>query len=205
MICGADGWLRTWLEPPNGIPSHDTLGRAFARLDPQQFMQCFASWMAAVRQASSGQLVAMDGKTLRGSGDSCAGQGAMQLVSARATANHVVLAQVKVEEGPSEIAAILQVLEMLELEGCVVTIDAIGCQKGIAAQVVAKEGDYVLHVKANQGQLHEDLQDLCGAAQRLGFRDLPHSYECSAQKDDGRIESRQCWAIGDGKSLACPG
>jgi predicted transposase YbfD/YdcC len=161
--------------------------------------------MAAVRQASSGQLVAMDGKTLRGSGDSCAGQGAMQLVSARATANHVVLAQVKVEEGPSEIAAIPQVLEMLELEGCVVTIDAIGCQKGIAAQVVAKEGDYVLHVKANQGQLHEDLQDLFGVAQRLGFRDLPHSYECSVEKVHGRIERRQCRAFGDGKSLACPG
>ena len=99
MICGADGWLRTWLELPNGIPSHDTLGRAFARLDPQQFMQCFASWMAAVRQASSGQLVAMDGKTLRGSGDSCAGQGAMQLVGPLEAASQVLLAQVEVEEG----------------------------------------------------------------------------------------------------------
>jgi len=215
VICGADGWvavetyghakeswLRTWLELPNGIPSHDTFGRVFARLDPQKFLECFGRWMAAVQQASSGQLVAIDGKTLRGSGEGVLGQGAIHLVSAWAAANHMVLAQARVEEGSNEITAIPQVLEMLDLEGCVVTIDAIGCQRDIAAQVVAKGGDYVLQVKANQGQLHEDLQDLFGTAQQLGFRDLPHDYECTLEKDHGRIERRECWAVDDAESLA---
>ena len=218
VICGADNWVeialfgeskeewfRTWLELPNGIPSHDTFGRVFARLDPVEFGRCFSSWVQAIQEASHGQVIAVDGKTVRGSKDTAGGKSAIHLVSAWASANQLVLGQVKVDEKSNEITAIPQLLKALDLSGCIVTIDAMGTQTAIAEQIVTQEADYVLNVKANQGQLHEDLQDLFTTAEHYGFRDVPHTYAHTLDADHGRIERRECFAISDPKCLACIG
>ncbi len=163
VICGADSWveiemfghakkkwLSTMLALPNGIPSHDTFGRVFARIDPKEFQTCFQTWTQAVNIVTQGQVVAIDGKTLRGSVDTFLGQTAIQMVSAWASGNHVVLGQVKVDGKSNEITAIPQLLQLLDCKGCIVTIDAMGCQKDIAQAIVASESDYVLAVKGNQ-------------------------------------------------------
>jgi predicted transposase YbfD/YdcC len=215
VICGADNWVdvalfgrskeawfRQWLELPNGIPSHDTFGRVFAMLDGAAFAGCFRSWMAAVQEATQGQVVAIDGKSVRGSRDRIRGKGAIHLVSAWACSNHLVLGQVKVDDKSNEITAIPELLRLLSLKGCIVTIDAMGCQKAIAQEIVEKEADYVLAVKANQGELHEGLKDLFQTAMADQFRDVPHSYAQSLNKEHGRIESRECWAISDRECLS---
>lgn len=215
VICGADNWVdvaffgrckedwfRTWLKLPNGIPSHDTFGRVFARLDAEEFARCFRDWMRVVQEATQGQVVAIDGKTVRGSRDTVAGKSAIHLVSAWASANHVVLGQVKVDDKSNEITAIPEPLRVLSLAGCIVTIDAMGCQRAIAQQIVDKGADYVLAVKSNQGQLHEGLKDLFQTALRYRFRDLPHTYAHTLDKDHGRIETRECWATSDQECLA---
>lgn len=215
VICGADNWVdvaffgrckeawfRQWLELPNGIPSHDTFGRVFAMLDAEQFAGCLGRWMAAVQEATQGQVVAIDGKSLRGSRDGAKGKGAVHLVSAWASSNHLVLGQVKVDDKSNEITAIPELLRLLSLKGCIVTIDAIGCQKAIAQEIVNREADYVLAVKANQGELHAGLKDLFETAMGYQFQDVPHSYAPSLGKEHGRIESRECWATSDPGCLA---
>ncbi len=142
VICGADSWvaielygctkyewLKTFLELPNGIPSHDTFARVFAQLNPQQFQECFLSWMRSIQKVTSGEIVAIDGKSLCGSNDKASGQSAIEIVSAWATTNRLVLGQVKVDSNSNEITAIPEFLKVLELSGCIVKIDAIGCQK----------------------------------------------------------------------------
>ena len=166
VICGADdwvevelfgnaklAWLRTFLELPNGIPSHDTFGRVFARLNAEQFQQCFLAWIQAVSEVTRGQVIALDGKVLRGSCDRVLGKAGIDMVSAWATANHLVLGQVKVDDKSNEITAIPKLLQMLEIAGCIVTIDALGCQTEIAQAIVERDADYVLAVKENQGHL----------------------------------------------------
>ena len=215
VICGADSWVevalfgrsreawfRQWLELPNGIPSHDTFGRVFAMLDAEAFAGCFRGWMAAVQEATKGQVVAIDGKSVRGSRDRTKGKGAIHLVSAWASSNQLVLGQVKVDDKSNEITAIPELLRLLSLKGCIVTIDAMGCQKAIAQAIVEKEADYVLAVKSNQGELHEGLKDLFQTAMGYQFRDVPHSYAHSLNKEHGRIESRECWATSDPECLA---
>ena len=173
VICGADSWVyvemfgkskeewfRTFLELPHGIPSHDTFGDVFSRLDAEQFQECFMGWTQAVADLLPGEVVAIDGKTVRRSHDGAAGRRAIHLVSAWASANTLTLGQVKTEEKSNEITAIPRLLAMLELTGCIVTIDAMGCQKEIAQGILDREADYVLAVKENQGQLHEDVKDL---------------------------------------------
>ena len=169
IICNADDWvtiaqfgrakeewLRTFLELPNGIPSHDTFSRVFARMDPDSFAQCFSEWMQAVSSVLSG-VVAVDGKTLRGSYDRSDCRAAIHMVSAWSVANGVVLGQVKTEEKSNEITAIPELLNVLSLEGCLVTIDAMGCQREIAQQIVDQGGDYLLAVKDNQPKLFEEV------------------------------------------------
>src|SRR5215207_5887649 len=142
-------WLRTFLELPGGIPSHDTFGRVFSRLDPEEFRRCFLNWVQAVVGAPGAQVVAVDGKTLRRSHDRRAGKEALHLVSAWATESGLVLGQVAAGAKSNEITAIPVLLRLLALEGTVVTIDAMGCQTAIAAQVVERGADYVLALKDN--------------------------------------------------------
>lgn len=210
IICGADdwvevelfgnaklAWLKTFLDLPNGVPSHDTFGRVFARLNAEQFQQCFLTWIQAVSEVTRGQVIAIDGKVLRGSCNRLLGKAGIAMVSAWATANHLVLGQVKVEDKSNEITAIPKLLQVLEIAGCIVTLDAIGCQTEIAQAIVAQDADYVLAVKENQGHLYQDITGLFEAAQDVNFKDVPHDYHKTTDKGHGRLEIRQCWTISD--------
>jgi predicted transposase YbfD/YdcC len=194
-------WLREFLELPNGIPSHDTFGRVFALLDPEEFRKGFLSWIRAIQKLTHRQVIALDGKKLRRSHDRRLGKKAIAMVSAWATTNHLVLGQVKVRSKSNEITAIPELLRLLEVSGCIVTIDAIGCQPKIAAHIVKKEADYVLAVKQNQGQLFEDLKDLFAGCQAASFRQVPHDYTKTIEKGHGRIEIRECWTLADPEFL----
>jgi predicted transposase YbfD/YdcC len=188
-------WLQTFLELPNGIPSKDTFRRVFARLKPAAFQACFRNWMQALAESLGVKQIAIDGKTLRRSHDRGLGKSGLHLVSAWATANHLSLGQVAVDDKSNEITAIPQLLELLELSGAIVTIDAMGCQKDIACQIREADGHYVLAVKNNQERLLQDIQQ-CFATEF----DKPHgegnySYHATTDRNHGRIESRQYYAI----------
>lgn len=214
VICGADtwvdledfgkskeAWFRQFLELPNGIPSHDTFGAVFARLDPDQFQACFLQWVQAIATVTKGQVVAIDGKTARRSQDAPSGKGAIHMVNAWATENRLVLGQAKVDAKSNEITAIPELLRLLAVSGCIVTLDAMGCQTGIARQVLEAGADYVLAVKENQGRLYEDVRDLFAGAQAFGFAGVPYQHRTSLNKGHGRIERRECWTIADEASL----
>lgn len=194
-------WLQRFLELPNGIPSHDTFGRVFARLDPQQFQNGFLSWIRAISKLTHRQVVAMDGKTLRRSHDRSLGKNAIHMVSAWATANRLVLGQVKVNDKSNEITAIPELLRLLELTGCIVTIDAMGCQTEIAETIVQQKADYLLAVKENQGQLYQDVQDLFTECQKASFQGVPHDYYKTINKGHGRLEIRECWTLSESQFL----
>lgn len=209
-ICGADGWeeielfgqakeewFKTFLELPHGIPSHDTFRRVFARLKPQQFQQCFLNWVQSLSPLTSGQVVAIDGKTLRRSHDRAAGKSAIHMVSAWAAENRLVLGQVKVDEKSNEITAIPELLRLLEIAGCIVTTDALGCQKEIAAEIIAQEADYVLAVKGNQGNLQEDLISYFDWALPNRFQETAYTTDETVDGEHGRIEVRRCYATSD--------
>jgi predicted transposase YbfD/YdcC len=208
VICGADNWveieifgnskqdwLKTFLELPNGIPSHDTFGRVFARIDPVAFQKSFKEWVAAVIELTKGQVIALDGKQLIRSHDESLGKNAIYMVSAWATENQLVLGQVKVDEKSNEITAIPKLLKLLDVSGCIVVTDAIGTQTNIARTIINQDGDYILSVKENQGNLYEDIQDLFADEEKYQFEGTPHSYAKAVNKDHGRIEIRQCWVI----------
>ncbi len=209
-ICGAEGWedfaefgkakqewFESFLELPNGIPSPDTFRRVLARLDPQEFEACFMRWVEAVNQLASGQIVAVDGKQLRSSRDAATGLSAIHMVSAWACENRLVLGQIKVTEKSNEITAIPELLRALALTGCIVTIDAMGCQTEIATQIIEQEADYVLALKGNQGTLHKDVADYFGWAESKGFKEIAYTHHETLEKDHGRIEQRRCWATDD--------
>jgi predicted transposase YbfD/YdcC len=214
VICGAEGWtdieefgkskegwLGKLLPLTNGIPSHDTFRRVFERLDPDQFEACFLSWIKSLAPMT-GQ-VAIDGKTLRGSHDQTNGKKALHLVSAWASECRLVLGQVATAEKSNEITAIPELLKMLDLSGCLVTIDAMGCQTNIAAQIIAQEGDYLLAVKDNQKNLAHDVTELFDIefAQTEPFEGFAHDYAKTIDKGHGRIEIRECWTITDPELL----
>ncbi|RMG93590.1 MAG: ISAs1 family transposase [Chloroflexi bacterium] len=194
-------WLSKFLDLKNGIPSHDTFNRVFARLDPEQFRQGFLSWVQAVFEITNGQVIAIDGKQLRRSHDKSNRKKAIHMVSAWATANHLVLGQVKVKGKSNEITAIPALLALLDLSGCIVTIDAIGTQTEIAQQIVDQGGDYLLPVKKNQKQLYEDIKLFFQLAQENEFAKVYHTYHRTTNGGHGRIEIRQCWAISGAESL----
>jgi predicted transposase YbfD/YdcC len=210
-ICGADNWvdmaefgrakeswLRRFLELPHGIPSHDTFGRVFARVDPEQFGLCFAAWVKTIGTLAKGQVIALDGKTARRSHDRVAGREAIHMVSAWATANHLTLGQVKVGSKSNEITAIPKLLRTLDLAGCIVTIDAMGCQRDIAEQIIRQGGDYVLAVKENQGGLLERIQGIFERAERTDYAYIEEHDDCqTVGKGHGRIEIRRCWVISE--------
>lgn len=215
VICGAEGWtdvglfgnerlewLRQFLELKHGIPSHDTFGRVFARLDPAQFEQSFLSWVGAVFSVTAGEVVAIDGKTLRRSHDRSNGKEAIHLVSAWATANHLVLGQHKIDDKSNEITAIPELLRLLMLNGCIVTIDAMGCQTEIAEQIVDQEADYVLAVKENQPHLLEDITLFFALSVQNDFAKVDHTYHRTVNGGHGRVEVRECWAIAGEDSLS---
>ncbi len=195
------GWFQTFLEVPNGIPSHDTFTRVFARLDPEQFQACFLRWINAVAEVIGGQVIAIDGKVLRRSHDKGIGKMAIDMVSAWASANRLVLGQVKVDEKSNEITAIPQLLDVLEVAGCIVTIDAMGCQTEIAEKIIEREAEYVLSLKENQGNLYEDVEHVFADLEDSQYQAYAFDYEKTVNKDHGRIEIRECWTISDPEVL----
>ncbi len=209
VISGADDWVdveawgkakldwlrRQGLALPHGIPSHDTFGDVFGRLQPEQFETSFLGWVQAVMGASGGKVVAIDGKTLRRSHDRRLGKSAIHMVSAWASANHLLLGQVKVDEKSNEITAIPALLAMLDLGGSIVTIDAMGTQTAIARAIVDQGADYVLAVKENQGHLYEDVVATFQEAEQRRFAHVPHTYTKTTNKGHGRVEIRECWVI----------
>jgi predicted transposase YbfD/YdcC len=210
VICGADTWvemeaygrakekwLRQFLALPNGIPSHDTFARVIARLNPEELQRGFLRWMQAVSEVTQGEVVAIDGKTLRRSFDRATGKGALHMVSAWASANRLVLGQQQVDEKSNEITAIPALLRLLDLKGCIVTIDAMGCQKAIARTIVEQEADYVLTLKANHGRLYEEVQQFFGKAQPRQFAEVPHEYYHTLEGKHGRVEERRYWVVSD--------
>lgn len=210
VICGAEGWtdienfgesklpwLKTFLELPNGIPSHDTFGRVFSMLDAQQFQLAFYEWVVAVNEIVQGQIINIDGKRLAGSGDKQLGKRAIYMVSAWAEENEIVLGQRKVDEKSNEITAIPELLRVLAISGCIVTIDAIGTQTKIAQTIVEAQADYVLSVKENQGHLFEDISVLFAVEQAQGFKYTTMNHHQEVHKGHGRIEVRECWSTSD--------
>jgi len=190
-------WLKTFLELPNGIPAHDTFWRVFRHLDSEQFERCFIAWIAAVNVGTQGRLIAVDGKQLRRSHDKCADQRAIGLVSAWASEAGLALGQLKVDDKSNEITAIPELLALLEISGCLVTIDAIGCQTKLAAAIIAQDGDYLFALKENQPALYQDV-DLLFRAHAEGL--LPEcrvDYAHDVAGGHGRIEVREVWAITD--------
>jgi predicted transposase YbfD/YdcC len=166
-------------------------------LKPEPFQQRFQAWIAAVEEVTEGQVIAMDGKTLRRSHDHAAGKAAIQMVSAWATANRLILGQTKVAEGSNEITAIPELLEVLDIAGCIVTADAIHCQRETVEQIVDQQADYMLALKSNQGNLFTEVADLFDYADEIDFRDIDHDFHQTVNKGHGRIEKRQCWTISD--------
>ena len=209
-ICGADGWeefelfgqskhewFKTFLELPNGIPSDDTFRRVFCRISPRQFQDCFLEWIRSVYELTQGQVVAIDGKQSRRSYDRATGKTAINMVSAWASENKLVLGQVKVDNKSNEITAIPELLSMLEIAGCIVTIDAMGCQTEIAARIVDKEADYLLSLKANQGTLYEDVVRYFDWALEDKFKQTVYRSHETVDGEHGRIEVRRYYVTDD--------
>jgi predicted transposase YbfD/YdcC len=189
-------WLKQWLSLPNGIPSHDTFKRVFENIDGEIFHQCFMNWVQAVFSRTEGQVIAIDGKTVRGTCDK-SGKATLHVVSAWATVNHLTLGQVKVADKANEIVAIPDLLEILMLKGCIVTLDAIGCQKEIVKQIREKEADYIVTVKGNHPKLHQHLVTAFTAADAGGFSGFSPDYCETLDTQHGRTEKRQCWVLDD--------
>ena len=215
VICGADSftemeqfglakldWFRNGLglALPHGIPSHDTFGRVFAALDPQQFSAAFSRWTQAIAGQTGGQVIAVDGKTLRRSFDSATGRKALHMVSAWASENRLVLAQEAVQAKSNEIKAVPALLKLLDLTGCIVTVDALNCQKEVARQIVEQEGDYVFALKDNHRGFHEDVASyfewgLGRVAKGDAVETHFASHAATQDFDHGRSEKRRCWCV----------
>jgi predicted transposase YbfD/YdcC len=202
VICGAESWnsiemfgnakkdfLSKILKLPNGIPSHDTINRVFSLIHAGKFEQLFAQWVQSIRDTRiSREVIAIDGKTMRGSKDSYHDKSAIHIVSAWANSNQLVLGQIKTDEKSNEITAIPELLNILDIEGCIITIDAMGTQKKIAETIIDKQADYILALKGNQGYLKEDVQNTF-------LRQQPDSTDETVEKGHGRIETRKCEVI----------
>ena len=207
-ICSADNWvdivefgkskmpwLKTFLELPHGIPSHDTFSRIFSLLNPAQLQSCFLSWTESIYKKTNNEIIAIDGKTLRRSYDKEGTKGAIHMVSAWAVHNKMVLSQVKTDDHSNEITAIPKLIDALDLKGTTVTIDAMGCQQSIAEKIISNEADYVLSLKGNQGNLYESVRELFLHGLENNFKRVQHNYYEDITKDHGRLEVRKYWLI----------
>ena len=209
VICGAETWndienygnsklqwLKQYLKLPNGIPSHDTFNRVFSAINPKHLEKCFLEWIKSVSKTTNGDVVSIDGKSIRGS-RSKDSKSFVHMVSAWSKENHLVLGQVKVTEKSNEITAIPELLKVLFLKECIVTIDAMGCQRDIAEQIIEQEADYILAVKGNQGTLEENIKDTIRFVKPIDTNedvDIGH----------GRIETRKCSVYNDFSHLENP-
>lgn len=207
VICGADeftemeefgkskeSFLRDYLDLKHGIPSHDTFGRIFSIINPEEFRKCFIHWVKDLCGDLKGDIVNIDGKALRHSFDTAADKGMIYMVSAWANANNLLLGQVKVEEKSNEITAIPKLLDLIDLAGSLITIDAMGTQKEIAEKIISKQADYLLALKGNQGNLKEEVAQ---AYDKFGAKEQAldkGTYDKNVQVDHGRIEERFCYA-----------
>jgi predicted transposase YbfD/YdcC len=218
VISGAEGWedmeeygqaqaewFKQFLDLPHGIPSHDTFRRVLSRLKPDELTRCFVSWTEALRESLDGDIVAIDGKTLRRSFDHAASQGAIHMVSAWANANRLVLGQLKVDDKSNEITAIPKLLKLLALEGAIVTIDAMGCQKEIAKTITEQGAEYVLALKDNHPTLHEEVQLLFEDIKAERLDDITAERHRTIDADHGRLETRHYWITSDIECLGVKG
>jgi len=190
-------WLSTFLELPHGIPSHDTFDRVFAMLDPLEFEKCFNQWVAALAQNSSGLFLAVDGKTLRHSWKHAWSKTPVHLVSAFVSQNKLVLGQIATQSKSNEITAIPKLLAMLNLAGMTVTIDAMGCQREIAGQIIEQKGHSLLAVKDNQPMLHQKVKSLLDEGILDDFKGIRHGYCQETDDNHGRIETRRVWVTNE--------
>lgn len=208
MICGADGftgienfgkakeeWLRTFLALPHGIPSHDTFGRVFARIKPQEFQRCFLRWVQGLTQRVAGEIVPIDGKTLRRSHDRSHGLAAIEVVSAWASSQQLTLGQLKVAADSNEITAVPELLKVLALEGCIVTLDAINTQKKTIAEIVRQQADYVVALQGNHEKLLTAVIELTEAVAQDRTINLPFETHQTVDGEHGRIETRRYWHV----------
>lgn len=208
VMCGAEDWpdveqfgrsrhewLKTFLELPCGIPSHDTFGRVFGLLDRQQFAACLFCWTQALHEATGGKLIAIDGKALRRSFAKRSGQAMLHLVTAWSSENGLTLGQVACEEKSNEITAIPELLQLLNLKGSTVTIDAMGTQKEIARQIREQKGHYVLALKGNQSSLRADMQELFEQGMETNFNGMTHGVYQTTETGHGRTDERNCHVI----------
>lgn len=205
LLCGADSfedmevfgeakfdWFGTFLELPNGIPSHDTFNRVFAAIDPEKFLECFMRWTQSLRCAVAEEIVALDGKALRRAIN--AGDCPKVMVSAWAAENGLALGQLKTNDKSNEITAVPKLLRVLELSGCIVTLDAMGCQKEIAKEIKEADADYVLALKGNHGLTYAEIKSyldeaISRKAKELAYVEIP-------DKGHGRLETRRYWQSG---------
>ena len=209
VLAGADGWveiqkygekklefLRRFRPFENGIPSHDQLGDVFAKLDPEQFQSCFIAWVSSFTGLAD-DIVAIDGKTLRRSYQQGGRKGAIHMISAFSANQRLVLGQRQVADKSNEITAIPELLDLLALEGAIVTIDAMGCQREIARRVIARKADYVLALKGNQSALHNDISTYFEEQSAFNFKDVKVETHKTVEKSHGRIETRIYHVIHD--------
>ncbi|MDD5033251.1 MAG: ISAs1 family transposase, partial [Methylococcaceae bacterium] len=196
-------WLRRFIPLKNGVPSHDCIAYVISRLSPEGFRHCFMNWVESVRKKTEGEGVAVDGKTARGSRDGRKNRNPLHRVSAWAEANRRVLGQEVTDEKSNEITAIPKLLALLDLHGCIVTTDAMGCQQTVAEQVIDQGGDYVLGLKGNQGTLHEAVENYFTTARAADFKAVKHRYLEEIDNDHGRLEIRRYWITEDLCTLPC--
>lgn len=197
-----EDWLRRYIPLKNGIPSHDCIAYTLRKVSPSGFRDCFMNWVNAVKEETNDEVIAIDGKTARGSRDRKAKRHPLHMVSAWACSNRLVLAQEATSEKSNEITAIPKLLELLELKGCIVTLDAMGCQKAITSQIIEQGADYVIGLKGNQGTLHEDVTDFFDAARAADFKAINYDFREETDSGHGRIETRRYWISEDLSSLS---
>lgn len=188
-------WFKQFLELRNGIPSHDTFGRIFSILSPKKFLICFQSWIKSVFQAENSKIIAIDGKSLRRSHDKRRNKSILHMLHAWSCDSGLLLGQLKTKEKSNEITVIPELLKMLHIKGCIVTMDAMGCQKKIAEQIHSQKGDYILAVKDNQKELKCALKKTFDEAQKNDFRAMKYSKHESVEKEHGRVEIRKCYVL----------
>lgn len=204
VICGANDfvgmaefgldretWLRTFLQLPGGIPSHDTFGRVLARIKPSEFQRCFSNWVRSVARLTNGEVIPIDGKRMRRSHHRSLGKSAIETVTAWAQGNRLTLGQVKVADDSNEITAVPELLRLLSVKGCIVTVDALNTQKETVAEVRKQEAEYVAALKGNQGKMLEAVAELCGAVEQGQTVNLAYDEQKTIDKGHGRIETRR--------------